>query len=142
MSAFSADIAAQLGVALMATGMTKKRSANLLPKKTTVRSMRKSKSNLAPKSAQLSVPAVVHRYLTKEEMQKFESANLIGAALLFLESLIFETCSADKLTLAGYATVSKLRALGMSEEHAVGIMNRILSAAEKERKRNKLSQMF
>ena len=126
----------------MANGMKKKSSAHFLPKKVSVRSTKRSKRTPRLKSAQRSVPAVVRRYVTKEEQRKFESANLIGAALLFLESLIFETCSADKLVLAGYATISKLQVLGMSEEQAVKIMNRILTAAEKERKRNRLSQMF
>lgn len=139
---YSADTVVQLGVAPMANGMKRKRSANSSPKKICARNMKRSKRNPVLKSAPHSVPAVVHRYLTKEEMRKFESSNLIGAALLFLESLLFETCSSDKLMLAGYATVAKLQAFGMSEEQAVKIMNRILTAAERERKRNKLSRMF
>ena len=104
--------------------------------------MKKSKRNPVLKSARPLVPAVVHRYLTKEETQKFESANLVGAALLFLESLLFETCSGDKVLLAGYATVDKLQKIGMPEKQAVDLMNRILTAAEKERKRNPISGMF
>lgn len=128
----------------MARGTKKKCSANFSLRKVSARNMRRSKRKAVPhlKSVRPSVPAVVHRYLTQEEMLRFEKENLIGAALLFLESLIFETCSQDKLFLAGGATVSKIKKLGMPEKQAVGIMNRILSAAEKERKRNIISGMF
>ena len=139
---YSADSVVLEGVAHMVNGTKTKRSANFSLKKVSVRSTKKLKLTPRLKSVQRSVPAVVHRYLTQEEMRKFESANLIGTALLFLESLIFETCSAAKLYLAGNATILKLQKLGMSEEQAVNIMNHILTAAEKERKRNRLSGMF
>lgn len=128
----------------MVSGTKKKRSVNSLPRKISVRNMQRSKRKAVPrlKSARPSVPAVVRRYVTRGEIARSEKENLIGAALLFLESLIFETCSQDKLFLAGGATVSKLKKLGMPEKQAVEIMNRILSAAERERKRNIISGMF